>query len=91
MQKGIIAGIIGIAVIMICMVAVYRLPGLMSCIALLFYIVAMFFCILTMPKVQLTLPGIAGVLLSIGMAVDANVIIFERMKEELRADIMYTP
>ena len=52
----------------------------------MFYIVIMFFCILTMPKVQLTLPGIAGVLLSIGMAVDANVIIFERMKEELRAD-----
>ena len=91
LQKGIIAGIIGIAVIMICMIVVYRLPGLMSCIALLFYIVAMFFCILTMPKVQLTLPGIAGVLLSIGMAVDANVIIFERIKEELRAGkSMYT-
>lgn len=86
LSKGVIAGIIGIVVIMLFMIFIYRLPGLMSCIALLFYIVIMFFCILTMPKVQLTLPGIAGVLLSIGMAVDANVIIFERMKEELRAD-----
>ena len=60
LSKGVIAGIISIvgdhAIHDLC---IYRLPGLMSCIALLFYIVIMFFCILTMPKVQLTLPSIA--------------------------------
>lgn len=85
LEKGTLAGIVGVALVMLFMVAVYRLPGLMADIALLFYILLVFFCILTMPGVQLTLPGIAGVILSIGMAVDANVIIFERMKEELQS------
>ena len=85
LQKGTFAGAIGVVLVMLFMVAVYRLPGLMADIALLFYILLMFFCILTMPGVQLTLPGIAGVILSIGMAVDANVIIFERMKEEMQS------
>lgn len=84
LDKGVLAGAIGVAIIMIFMLIVYRLPGLMADIALVIYMLITFFCILTMPGVQLTLPGIAGVILSIGMAVDANVIIFERIKEEMR-------
>ena len=66
------------------MLIVYRIPGLVACLALGFYIVieAVVFGLI---RVNLSLPGIAGIILSIGMAVDANVIIFERIKEELRA------
>ena len=84
LNKGVLAGGIGVILIMLFMLAVYRLPGLMADIALIIYMLITFFCILTMPGVQLTLPGIAGVILSIGMAVDANVIIFERIKEEMQ-------
>ncbi|MBE5781482.1 MAG: protein translocase subunit SecD [Clostridiales bacterium] len=85
LDKGVLAGAIGILLIMVFMVAIYRLPGVMASIALVVYILLTFFCILTLPGVQLTLPGVAGVILSIGMAVDANVIIFERIREEMRA------
>ena len=71
--------------IVLFMLCIYRLPGLIASIALMFYILITFFCILTLPGVQLTLPGVAGVILSIGMAVDANVIIFERIREEMRS------
>lgn len=66
------------------MLIVYRIPGLVACLALGFYIVieALIFSLI---RVNLSLPGIAGIILSIGMAVDANVVIFERIKEELRA------
>ena len=90
MDKGVLAGIIGVCLVMLFMILVYRLQGLMADIALLFYIVLTFFCILTMPRVQLTLAGVAGVILSIGMAVDANVIIFERIKEEMRNGRSYS-
>ncbi len=78
------AGIIGIALVCLFMIIMYRIPGFVACLALGFYIVieAVVFSII---RVNLSLPGIAGILLSIGMAVDANVIIFERVKEELRA------
>jgi protein-export membrane protein SecD len=78
------AGIIGIILIMLFMVIYYRLPGLLASLALIFYgtlVLALFKLI----PVTLTLAGIGGFVLSIGMAVDANVLIFERMKEELRA------
>jgi len=78
------AGVIGIILIMLFMIAYYRLPGLVSSIALVFY-GALVMALFKLIPVTLTLAGIAGFIVSIGMAVDANVLIFERMKEELRA------
>jgi len=78
------AGIIGMAMVLLFMLVLYRLPGLLADVALSAY-VAFNIAIYTLLPVTLTLPGIAGFLLSIGMAVDANILIFERMKEELRA------
>ncbi len=74
---------IGILVVMIFMVIIYRVPGLMADLALLIY-VGLISLVLGLMRVNLSLSGIAGIVLSIGMAVDANVIIFERMKEELK-------
>ena len=77
------AGLIGIALVMLFMIAYYRIPGLMASLALVFYgtlVLALF----KLLGVTLTLAGIGGFVLSIGMAVDANVLIFERMKEEFR-------
>lgn len=76
------AAAIGIALVILFMLLVYRLPGLASSIALVLY-VGLEMVLLQAFEVTLTLPGIAGVILSIGMAVDANVIIFTRIKEEL--------
>lgn len=81
-QSSMIAGVIGLILIIGFMCAVYRIPGVAASIALIFYVGAISF-VLNCFDVTLTLPGIAGILLSIGMAVDANVIIFTRMKEEL--------
>ncbi|MGB8346208.1 MAG: protein translocase subunit SecD [Ktedonobacteraceae bacterium] len=82
--KSEIAAAIGLAIVMVFMLVYYRLPGLLADCALALY--AMFtFSVFKMLGVTLTLPGIAGFVLSIGMAVDANVLIFERVKEELRA------
>jgi preprotein translocase subunit SecD len=82
--KSEIAAAIGLAIVMIFMLVYYRLPGLLADCALALY--AMFtFSIFKVAGVTLTLPGIAGFILSVGMAVDANVLIFERVKEELRA------
>jgi protein-export membrane protein SecD len=84
LTRSIFAGLIGTVLVMLFMIAMYRVSGLMADVALGFYVIILFFAILTMPGVQLTLAGIAGVILSIGMAVDANVIIFERFRDELR-------
>lgn len=81
-QSSLLAGVIGLIIIIAFMIAFYRIPGLASSIALIFYVGAISFT-LNCFNVTLTLPGIAGILLSIGMAVDANVIIFTRIKEEL--------
>jgi preprotein translocase subunit SecD len=78
------AGLIGIALVMLFMIAFYRLPGLVASLALIFY-GALVLTIFKLIPVTLTLAGIGGFVLSIGMAVDANVLIFERMKEELVA------
>jgi protein-export membrane protein SecD len=78
------AGIIGIIVVMLFMIAYYRLPGAMASLALFFY-GALVLALFKMIPVTLNLAGIGGFVLSIGMAVDANVLIFERMKEELRS------
>ena len=70
------------------MILVYRLPGIVSTIALLIY-VSLLLLIMANTGTTLTLSGIAGLILSIGMAVDANVIIFERLKEELAKKVAY--
>lgn len=82
-QKSIKAGIIGFALIALFMILYYRIPGLVSVLALGIYSLIVFALYKLIP-VTLTLSGIAGFLLSIGMAVDANVLIFERLKEELK-------
>ncbi len=76
------ASILGLGLVLIFMLAVYRLPGLLADVALAIYVLVMM-AILAISHATLTLPGIAGFVLSIGMAVDANVLIFERIKEEL--------
>lgn len=82
LTTSLIAGLIGFILIIIFMIAVYRIPGLASSLALILYIELMVIC-LNIFDVTLTLPGIAGIILSVGMAVDANVIIFTRIKEEI--------
>jgi SecD/SecF fusion protein len=87
-QKTLFAGIIGLVIVLLAMLWWYRLPGLLADMALCLYTLfslAIFFgafAFLGIPAVTLTVPGIAGFILSIGMAVDANILIFERMKEE---------
>ena len=76
------AGFIGIALVFLLMILCYRIPGFLSCIALTLY-VTLVLTIFASIKAALTLPGIAGFLLTVGMAVDANVLIFERIREEL--------
>ena len=83
-RNALIAGVIGIALIFVFLAVVYRGMGLAADIALCVYIVLLLWFSALLPWVQLTLPGIAGLLLSIGMAVDGNVIIFERIREEYR-------
>lgn len=83
LEISIMAGIIGLILVAAFMITVYRLPGLVATAALTGY-VGLFVLILSSTGITLTLPGIAGLILSIGMAVDANVIIFERFKEELK-------
>ena len=78
-----LAGLIGLAIIICFMIGYYRLPGVAASLALIGYVLIMLYLIALL-AIQLTLPGIAGIILSIGMAVDANVIIFERFKEEAR-------
>lgn len=78
------AGLLGLAIVVIFMIVYYRLPGFLASLALLFYAGAVLALFKVIP-VTLTLAGITGFILSVGMAVDANVLIFERFKEEVRA------
>ena len=78
------AGIIGIFLVFIIMIVIYRLPGVVASLALVLYTLLVMLT-LNYFNITLTLPGIAGIILSIGMAVDANVVIFTRIKEELGA------
>lgn len=84
LSTSLMAAGIGIALILIFMLLVYRLPGLIADISLVAYVAIITF-LMTWFRINLSLPGIAGIILSVGMAVDANVIIFARMKEELSA------
>ncbi|MEZ4674566.1 MAG: MMPL family transporter [Caldilineaceae bacterium] len=83
MTRSLRAAIVGLVAVIIYMLALYRLPGSLAAVALIFYIVFNL-AIYKLIPVTLTLPGIAGFILSIGMAVDANILIFERFKEEMR-------
>jgi preprotein translocase subunit SecD len=83
-QRSIYAGVGGLSLVFLFMILYYRLPGVIAAIALLIYAI-LTFAAFNLLGVTLTLPGIAGFILSIGMAVDANVLIFERTREELRA------
>ena len=82
LTASVLAGLIGLLIIFAIMIARYRGMGIASSLALTIYTVVMILFLALVPWVELTLPGIAGVILSIGMAVDANVIIFERIREE---------
>jgi protein-export membrane protein SecD len=82
-QSSIRAGAIGLIIVLLFMLTYYRLPGLLADVALVLYAVLNFAVYMALP-VTLTLPAITGFLLSTGMAVDANILIFERIKEELR-------
>ena len=83
LNKALLAGGIGLVLVMLFMIIMYRLCGFIASIALIAY-VAIVALILNYANVNLTLPGIGGIILTIGTAIDANVIIFERIKEELR-------
>jgi protein-export membrane protein SecD len=82
-QRSIRAGVIGLGIVLVFMLIYYRLPGALASLALVIYALITLSLYKLIP-VTLTLPGIAGFLLSVGMAVDANILIFERMREELR-------
>ncbi len=80
--SSLMAGAVGFAIVAVFMIAVYLIPGLAATIALCLY-VGLILILLSAFEITLTLPGVAGIILSIGMAVDANVIIFTRIKEEI--------
>ena len=82
LDKAVLAGVIGVALVMVFMLVMYRLCGLVADIALTIYVMIVVL-LLALTGAQLTLPGVAGIILGIGMAVDANVVIFERIREEL--------
>lgn len=82
LKSSLIAGVVGFILVILFMIILYRLPGVVASIALILYTVAVLL-VLNLLNVTLTLPGIAGIILSIGMAVDANCIIFTRIREEL--------
>lgn len=84
LRKSVLAGVVGLSAIALFMLLYYRVPGVVAVVALSMYAVLVFALFILIP-VTLTLPGIAGFILSVGVAVDANILIFERMKEELRA------
>jgi preprotein translocase subunit SecD len=83
LQKSVFSGSMGVLLVLAFMLAVYRIPGIAADLALIAYML-LFLNVMAIFQVTLTLPGIAGIILSVGMAVDANVIIFERVKEELK-------
>ena len=84
LQQSLFAGAVGIALVFVFMLLHYRLPGLIACLALIYYALIVYALFRLIP-VTLTLAGVAAFVLSVGMAVDANILIFERTKEELRA------
>ena len=90
LNQALIAGGIGLVLVLFFMIAYYRLPGVLAAGALIFYTLVTY-AIFRLIGVTLTLAGVAAYILSIGMAVDANILIFERMKEEIRAGKTLVP
>ena len=84
LRQGLIAGLIGLALVLCFLMAYYRVLGVVASLALLIY-ASMLFAVIELVPITLTLPGIAGIILTIGVASDANVVIFERVREEARA------
>ena len=84
LRKSVVAGLVGLALVLVFMAAYYRVPGLIAAVALIIY-GAIVLAVFKLIPVTLTLSGVAAAILSVGMAVDANILIFERMKDELRA------
>ena len=84
LDQGLVAGLVGFAVVCMFLLVFYRMLGLVAVGGLVVY-GAYFFALIKLIPVTLTLPGIAGLILTIGVAADANVVIFERVKEEIRA------
>ncbi len=84
LEKSVTAGIIGVSLVFVFMAIIYLLLGGVSVISLLIYII-IYMILMSLLEVTLTLPGIAGIILSVGMAVDANIIIFERIKDEIKS------
>jgi len=83
LRQALIAGFLGLLVVMIYLLVFYRLLGAVADLALLIY-AAFFYGLIVLIPITMTLPGIAGMILTIGVAADANVVIFERIKEEVR-------
>jgi SecD/SecF fusion protein len=83
-QKGLVSGLVGTALVVLFMIYYYRFSGIVANLAMVFNVLFMM-AVMSLFRATLTLPGIAGVILSIGMAVDSNVLIFERMREEFKA------
>ena len=90
LAQALVAGGIGLLLVLVFMIAFYRLPGVVASLALVFYTLVVY-AIFRLIGVTLTLAGVAAFILSIGMAVDANILIFERMKEEIRAGKTLVP
>lgn len=84
-RKSLMAGMVGLVLVVIFMISMYRLPGLIADLALAIYCVLLL-TIMVVLDATLTLPGIAGFIMSIGISVDTNILVFERMKEEFRTD-----
>lgn len=84
LSSSVLAAVIGILLVMAIMIWRYRLNGVVASWSLTIYIILLFLVLANWPGIQLTLPGLAGIVLGIGMAVDANVVIFERFNEEIR-------
>jgi SecD/SecF fusion protein len=84
LDQGLVAGLVGLAVVMLFLLAFYRVLGAIACVALIIYAIYLF-AVVKVFHVTLTLPGLAGLILTIGVAADANIVIFERVKEEIRS------
>lgn len=84
LQRSLLAGLIGLTIVILFMGIYYRLPGITANISILMY-AAILFAVFKLIGVTMTLPGIAGIMLSTGSALDANILVFERLKEELRS------
>ena len=81
----IIAGFVGLVLIFAFMILIYKNLGLIANLSLIFYTIILMFLLAVLPFIQLTLPGVAGIILGLGMAVDGNIVIFERIKDEFKS------